>query len=89
MGGVQYIVAHDWVLKFQPNPTYTVVKKGIQGSDLVGLEYEPPFDYYIKDKNLKNHENGWKVYAADFVTADSGTGIAHEAPAFGADDWEL
>ncbi|HUX80922.1 MAG TPA: isoleucine--tRNA ligase [Candidatus Paceibacterota bacterium] len=60
-----------------------------KGSDLVGLEYEPPFDYYIQDTTLKNHENGWKVYAADFVTAESGTGIAHEAPAFGADDWEL
>lgn len=61
----------------------------IAGKDLIGLEYEPPFDYYIKDANLKNRENGWKVYHADFVTADSGTGIAHEAPAFGADDWEL
>ncbi len=65
------------------------IKKEMQGSELVGLEYEPLFDYYAKDKTLKNRENGWKVYAADFVTADSGTGIAHEAPAFGADDWEL
>jgi isoleucyl-tRNA synthetase len=65
------------------------IGKSVKGSDLVGLEYEPPFNYYINDKNLKNRENGWKVYAADFVTADSGTGIAHEAPAFGADDWEL
>jgi isoleucyl-tRNA synthetase len=64
-------------------------KLDILGKDLVGLEYEPPFDYYINDKTLKNRENGWKVYAADFVTAESGTGIAHEAPAFGADDWEL
>lgn len=60
-----------------------------KGIELVGLEYEPLFDYYISDKNLKNRENGWKVYAADFVTAEEGTGIAHEAPAFGADDWEL
>ncbi len=59
------------------------------GSELVGLEYDPPFDYYTSDTALKNRENGWKVYPADFVTADSGTGIAHEAPAFGADDWEL
>ncbi len=63
--------------------------KVVRGSELVGLEYEPPFDYYIKDMTIKNRENGWKVYAADFVTAESGTGIAHEAPAFGADDWEL
>ncbi|RJQ35566.1 isoleucine--tRNA ligase [Candidatus Parcubacteria bacterium] len=61
----------------------------LKGADLVGLEYEPPFDYYVNDLNLKNRENGWKVYPADFVTAEEGTGIAHEAPAFGADDWEL
>ncbi|HRH24241.1 MAG TPA: isoleucine--tRNA ligase, partial [Candidatus Paceibacterota bacterium] len=61
----------------------------IKGSALVGKSYTPPFDYYVNDTTLKNHENGWKVYAADFVTAESGTGIAHEAPAFGADDWEL
>ncbi len=59
------------------------------GTSLVGIEYEPPFDYYINDKTIKNHGNGWKVYAADFITTDAGTGIAHEAPAFGADDWEL
>ncbi|HWP61724.1 MAG TPA: isoleucine--tRNA ligase [Candidatus Paceibacterota bacterium] len=57
--------------------------------DLVGIEYTPPFDYYTSDEHLKNRGNGWKVYQADFVTPDSGTGIAHEAPAFGADDWEL
>ena len=63
--------------------------KDFSWQDLVGIEYEPPFDYYIKDTTLKNHENGWKVYVADFITADSGTGIAHEAPAFGAEDWDL
>lgn len=65
------------------------VLKEVKGQDFLGLEYEPPFDYYISDKNLKNREKGWKVYHADFVTAETGTGIAHEAPAFGADDWEL
>lgn len=60
-----------------------------KGSDLVGLEYEPLFDYYAKDSNLKNRENGWKVYAADFVTTDTGTGIVHIAPAFGEDDMQL
>src|SRR3989344_5152758 len=63
--------------------------KDLKGEDLVGLEYEPPFDYYVNDKTIKNRENGWKVYPADFVTAEEGTGIAHEAPAFGADDWAL
>lgn len=60
-----------------------------KGSDLIGLEYEPPFDYYVKDASLKNRENGWKVYAADFVTTETGTGIVHIAPAFGEDDMAL
>lgn len=59
------------------------------GKEFVGLEYEPLFDYYAKDKKLKNHENGWKVYAADFVTTEEGTGIVHIAPAFGEDDMNL
>ena len=59
------------------------------GRDLVGLEYEPPFEYYKNDPTLKNRENGWKVYAADFVTTDTGTGIVHIAPAFGEDDMAL
>lgn len=60
-----------------------------KGSELVGIEYEPLFDYYAQNAHLKDREKGWKVYAADFITADSGTGIAHEAPTFGADDWSL
>jgi len=43
----------------------------------------------VNDASLQNRENAWKVYAADFVTAEEGTGIAHEAPAFGADDMAL
>ncbi len=61
----------------------------LSARELVGLEYEPPFAYYKKDTTLKNRENGWKVYAADFVTTETGTGIVHIAPAFGTDDFEL
>lgn len=63
--------------------------KELKGKDLVGLEYEPLFKNYTKDKDLKNGENGWKVYAADFVNTEDGTGIVHIAPAFGADDMAL
>lgn len=60
-----------------------------KGAALVGREYKPLFDFYANDEKLKNRENGWKVYAADFVTTDTGTGIVHIAPAFGADDMAL
>ncbi|MFA4833341.1 MAG: isoleucine--tRNA ligase [Patescibacteria group bacterium] len=57
--------------------------------DLANLGYEPLFNYYSEDETLKNRERGWKVYIADFVTTEEGTGIVHIAPAFGEDDMNL
>ena len=61
----------------------------LKGSDLVGKSYKPVFNMYAGDATIENHENGWKVYAAEFVTTESGTGIVHIAPAFGEDDMAL
>ncbi len=61
----------------------------MKGSELVGKAYKPLFDYYASDEKLENKENGWKVYAADFVTTAEGTGVVHIAPAFGEDDLNL
>lgn len=60
-----------------------------KGSDLIGKSYTPLFDYYSSDSELENVENGWKIYGADFVTTEDGTGIVHIAPAFGDDDYNL
>ncbi len=84
----KYILAKDRVEDIFTEKNYTI-RKEVLGKDLVGLEYEPLFDDYQKDKNLKNKENGWKIYPADFVNTEDGTGIVHIAPAFGADDMEL
>ncbi len=67
---------------------YTVVGE-LSGTELVGKKYLPPFNYFSDDTTLAHHERGWAVYAADFVTAEEGTGIVHIAPAFGEDDMEL
>lgn len=64
-------------------------KSILNGSDLEGLEYGPLFDYYAGDKDLKNREHGWKIYGADFVNTEEGTGIVHIAPAYGEDDMNL
>lgn len=61
---------------------YKVVEK-IMGKDLVGLKYVPIFDYFYEQ--FKDH--GFKVIAADYVSDDSGTGIVHQAPAFGEVDF--
>ncbi|KAI0463397.1 isoleucine--tRNA ligase [Komagataella kurtzmanii] len=65
------------------NEKYKIVEK-IKGSELVGLKYQPLFNYFY-DK-FKDH--GFVVYGGDFVTDDSGTGIVHQAPAFGEVDFE-
>ncbi len=66
---------------------YEILEK-IKGSALVGTSYKPLFNYYDNNE-LKNRENGFKVYDASFVTTEDGTGIVHIAPAFGEDDMNL
>ncbi|MFA6094502.1 MAG: class I tRNA ligase family protein [Candidatus Paceibacterota bacterium] len=66
---------------------YEIVEE-FRGEKLVGVSYKPVFEYY-KDVDMKHKENIWKVYAADFVTTEDGTGIVHIAPAFGEDDLNL
>ena len=92
LGNENYYIAKDRAIE--------IAKKGgfdtfdgteialIKGKDLIGKSYKPLFDYYI-DKGIKNEENGWKIYGADFVTTEEGTGVVHIAPAFGEDDLEL
>lgn len=67
------------------------------GRALVGLRYLPPFDVYHRTLGDKTaalagggvDALGWRVTAADFVTLESGTGLVHEAPAYGEVDFEL
>ncbi|KAA5544300.1 isoleucine--tRNA ligase [Roseiconus nitratireducens] len=71
------------------------------GSELVGLRYLPPFDGYRdalgdpsgqliqpEGKQTSAH-HFWHIVAADFVTTDSGSGIVHQASAFGEVDYEV
>ncbi len=68
---------------------YELIEK-VTGASLVGLSYEPLFNYYINPElEVKNIANGFKVYPAEFVTTEDGTGIVHIAPAFGEDDLRL
>ena len=83
-----YIVASDLAEKVFSDKNYKITEE-FKGKDLIGKKYRPLFDYYSKDEKLKNRENGWKIYGADFVNTEDGTGIVHIAPAFGEDDMEL
>ncbi len=87
-GDAQFILAKDRIENVLKGKEYEIIKE-VKGSDLVGVSYEAPFDYYQKDNSLENNERGWKVCAGEFVTLDAGTGIVHIAPAFGEDDMKL
>ncbi len=52
------------------------------GMELKGMEYEPLFDF---QKGLVD-KPAWRVVCDSYVTMTDGTGIVHQAPAFGEDD---
>lgn len=65
--------------------------KPITGKDLVGLEYEPLFPYLKEQIQNKKESTDkmFKVYPADFVNTEDGTGIVHTAVMYGQDDFAL
>lgn len=70
---------------------YEVVEE-MKGKDLVGLEYEPLYPYLsstISETEKAKLEKAFKVYAADFVTTEDGTGVVHTAVMYGVDDFNL
>lgn len=62
---------------------HSVTNEYFKGEELVGIEYEPLFDYLV--------EKGQRLYVgeAPFVSLEEGTGIVHVAPAYGQDDFEF
>lgn len=89
VGGEKLILAEEALErtlqdeKHQPLD-YDVLRK-FPGSELVGKTYQPLDTGSNWPENDKIHA----IYAADFVSHESGTGIVHIAPAYGEDDFEL
>lgn len=85
VGGEQFILAKELINKVlvdeKHNSLDYVVKNTYRGKELVGLEYEPLFE--------ERGKNAHKVWAADFVSAEDGTGLVHIAPAYGEEDYNL
>jgi isoleucyl-tRNA synthetase len=83
--GEQFILAKDLVEKVfvdeKHQPLEYRIVKDIDGGNLVSKNYDPLF--------VDRGENAQKVWAADYVTTDSGTGIVHIAPAYGEEDFAL
>ena len=61
------------------------ITKKMLGKELAGIRYGRIFDFYA-DSEKFDTENAWQVLVGEYVTADEGTGIVHQAPAYGEDD---
>ena len=95
-----FILAKANLKSILKDKTYEIISE-FKGKDLIGKTYKPLFDYYVGKKNQVEENatpatpersdggRGWKIYGANFVTTEDGTGVVHIAPAFGEDDLQL
>ncbi|MBI2603826.1 MAG: isoleucine--tRNA ligase [Deltaproteobacteria bacterium] len=67
--------------KYPENEPPFEILETISGQSLLGLSYEPLFAYF------KDQPNAFRVLHGDYVDTQEGTGIVHQAPAFGEDDF--
>ena len=58
------------------------------GSQLEHVRYTPLWDYFA-DAEKWGTETSWQILVADYVTTGDGTGIVHQAPAYGEDDQKV
>ncbi len=85
VGEEQFILAKELVEKVlqdeKHQPLHYEVVRTLKGADLVGMSYEPLFEH--------RGEGAHKVWHADYVSHEDGTGIVHLAPAYGEEDFVL
>ncbi len=87
-----YLLAADTLASYAKDLGYAsledataAIEGEIIGSELGGVVYQRLFDYYADAEKWGNH-NAWQILVADYVATGEGTGIVHQAPAYGEDD---
>ncbi|XP_037070614.1 isoleucine--tRNA ligase, cytoplasmic-like [Pollicipes pollicipes] len=83
--GKKYIMMEARLMSlFKSEEEYTVLKK-MKGAELKGRAYKPLFPYFAKMKS----SGAFRVLTDGYVTEESGTGVVHQAPFFGEDDYRV
>jgi isoleucyl-tRNA synthetase len=92
VGAARYLLAGDTIAAHAKDLGYTSAEEALAavtstftGSELGGIRYEPLWDYYT-DVETWGTQNAWQILVADYVATGEGTGIVHQAPAYGEDD---
>ncbi|MCM1000837.1 MAG: isoleucine--tRNA ligase [Wolbachia endosymbiont of Melophagus ovinus] len=88
VNGEIHIFAESYLERFigqceQNNIPYKNCDIKLKADDLADLSYKPLFSYF------KDMKNAFRVFMADYVTAEDGTGVVHTAPGFGEEDFYL
>jgi isoleucyl-tRNA synthetase len=88
----RYLIARDLLGGYVKELGYesaedalAAVEASHRGADLEDVTYDRLFDYYA-DAETWGTENAWRILVDDYVTTTDGTGIVHQAPAYGEDD---
>jgi isoleucyl-tRNA synthetase len=87
--GKTFVVAEslvEGVMKAAGHTEYTVVKT-VLGKELEGLRYEPLFEFFMN--RCAQYPRTFTVVTDSYVTSDAGTGLVHQAPAFGEEDFNV
>jgi isoleucyl-tRNA synthetase len=85
--GKNYIIHEKLLTTLYKDPKkakYKVLTK-YKGKDMLGWKYLPPFNYFYEEYK----DVAFRLLNGTYVTDDSGTGIVHQAPAFGEDDYNV
>lgn len=70
---------------FKTPEEYTIEKR-MKGRSLEGLKYEPIFPYF---SYMREKTGAFRILMDTYVTSESGTGIVHQAPYFGEEDYRV
>ncbi|PVU85765.1 hypothetical protein BB561_006904, partial [Smittium simulii] len=85
--GKHFILSENRLVSLYKDPKkakFSVVSKML-GAELVGTKYEPLFNYFAESYGHK----AFKVLSDPYVSDADGTGIVHQAPGFGEDDYRV
>src|SRR5207253_1729866 len=80
----EYVLSANGEWRAQELAGDAEVVRSVRGRELVGLEYESPFDELPAQQDVVHRVIPWRE-----VALDEGTGIVHIAPGAGAEDFEL
>ena len=94
-GDAHYLIAVELLGNYAKDLGYgsadaarEAIARTLPGSELAGVRYERVFDYYA-DAEEWGTENAWQILVDDYVSTGDGTGIVHQAPAYGEDDMRI